>query len=239
MSESEEKLLTVDNIDVYYGQTQALFDVSLEVNKGELVTIIGANGAGKTTTLRTISGQLSPREGSISVYGEHIDGKDPDVILKHGIAHSPEERLLFPDFSVYDNLRAGAYSKSGSIESNIEEVYKYFPQLREYKNNKAQNLSGGQQQMLAIGRSLMSDPDLLMLDEPSLGLAPQLVQTIGDIIDDLRKNGQTILLVEQNAELALDLADRGYVIQSGEVVSSGSANQLKKSDAVRAAYLGE
>lgn len=236
----DDAVLAVENIDVFYGQTQALFGVSLGVRPGELVTVIGANGAGKTTTLRTISGQLAPRSGSITLKGERIDGSSPDEIVKLGIAHAPEGRMLFPEFTVYENLLAGAHHRSDdAVESDIEEAYEYFPQLREYRENKAKNLSGGQQQMLTIGRALMSDPDVLMLDEPSLGLAPQLVQTIGGIIDDLREEGQTILLVEQNAELALDLADRGYVIQSGEVLASDTAANLRDTDLVRSAYLGE
>lgn len=236
----EDAVLTVEDIDVFYGQTQALFGVSLAVRAGELVTVIGANGAGKTTTLRTISGQLAPRSGTITFEGERIDGTSPDKIVKSGIAHSPEGRMLFPEFTVYENLLAGAHHRSDDrIESDIEEAYEYFPQLRDLRENKAKNLSGGQQQMLTIGRALMSNPDLLMLDEPSLGLAPQLIQTIGGIIDDLRESGQTILLVEQNADLALNLADRGYVIQSGEVVATDTAANLRDTDLVRSAYLGE
>lgn len=234
-----ESTLIVDNIDVFYGETQALFDVSLEVSAGELVTVIGGNGAGKTTTLRTISGLLEPRSGQIRFRGEEISGRTPDEIVDLGIAHSPEGRMLFPEFTVMENLRAGAYHRDDDIEDDLDEVFEYFPDLRQLTDSKAEELSGGQQQMLAIGRALMADPDLLLLDEPSLGLAPQLVQTIGGIIEDLRDEGHTILLVEQNAELALDLADRGYVIQSGEVVSADTASNLKDTDIVRSAYLGE
>lgn len=233
-------LLNVDDIEVFYGETQALFGVSLEVFEGELVTMIGGNGAGKTTTLRTISGLLSPRRGEIQFRDEVISDKRPDEIVTMGIAQSPEGRMLFPELTVEENLEAGSYHRSNDaeIEEDLEEVFEYFPQLPDLLDHKAADLSGGQQQMLTIGRALMSDPDLLLLDEPSLGLAPQLVKTIGGIVEDLRDAGQTILLVEQNAELALDISDRGYVIQTGEVIASGPTDELRETDAVRSAYLG-
>ncbi|WP_251328475.1 ABC transporter ATP-binding protein [Haloplanus pelagicus] len=238
---NDEPLLAVDDIEVFYGETQALFGVSLDVYEGELVTMVGGNGAGKTTTLRTISGLLSPRSGTITFDGTVISDKPSDEIVKMGIAQSPEGRMLFPELSVEENLRAGAYHRSdeSEIEADLEEVFEYFPQLPDLLDHDANDLSGGQQQMLTIGRALMSDPDLLLLDEPSLGLAPQLVQTIGGIVEDLRDAGQTILLVEQNAELALDIADRGYVLQTGEVVASGATDELRETDAVRSAYLGQ
>lgn len=234
-------LLSVDEIEVFYGETQALFGVSLEVYAGELVTMIGGNGAGKTTTLRTISGLLTPRTGTITFNGEQISGKGTDTIVDLGIAQAPEGRMLFPKLSVIENLRAGAYLRNNDSEvaADLESVYEYFPQLRELTDHKAEDLSGGQQQMLTIGRALMSDPDLLLLDEPSLGLAPQLVKTIGGIVEDLRDEGQTILLVEQNAELALDIADRGYVLQTGEVVVSGPTTELRETDEVQSAYFGQ
>ncbi|UWG47087.1 ABC-type branched-chain amino acid transport system, ATPase component [Halanaeroarchaeum sp. HSR-CO] len=233
-------ILEVDEIEVFYGETQALFGVSLDVYEGELVTMIGGNGAGKTTTLRTISGLINPRTGTITFEDTVISDKAPDEIVKLGIAQSPEGRMLFPELTVKENLRAGAYHRSDEdeIQEDLEEVYEYFPQLPDLLDHKANDLSGGQQQMLTIGRALMSDPDLLLLDEPSLGLAPQLVTTIGGIVEDLRDAGQTILLVEQNAELALDISDRGYVIQTGEVVASGPTEELRETDVVESAYLG-
>lgn len=237
----EQPILSVDDIEVFYGETQALFGVSLEVYEGELVTMIGGNGAGKTTTLRTISGLLAPRRGSVTFKGEEISGKGTDEIVERGIAQAPEGRMLFPDLTVNENLRAGAYLRDDkeAIAEDREKVYEYFPQLRDLTDHTAADLSGGQQQMLTIGRALMSDPDLLLLDEPSLGLAPQLVQTIGGIVEDLRDAGQTILLVEQNAELALDIADRGYVLQTGEVVASGPTTDLRETDEVQSAYFGQ
>lgn len=238
---NKETLLSVDDIEVFYGETQALFGVSLEVYEGELVTMIGGNGAGKTTTLRTISGLLSPRVGSITFKGNEIAGKGPDEIVKLGISQAPEGRMLFSELTVEENLYAGAYHRSdeAAVEEDLEMVYDYFPQLPDLLEHNAEDLSGGQQQMLTIGRALMSDPDLLLMDEPSLGLAPQLVQTIGGIVEDLRDDGQTILLVEQNAELALDISDRGYVVQTGEVVASGPTEELRDTDAVRSAYFGQ
>lgn len=234
-------LLDVDDIEVFYGETQALFGVSLEVYEGELVTMIGGNGAGKTTTLKTVSGLLSPRVGSIMFNGDEIGGKGPDEILKLGIAQSPEGRMLFSELTVEENLNAGAYHRSDNagVKEDLEMVYDYFPQLTDLLDHSAEDLSGGQQQMLTIGRALMSDPDLLLMDEPSLGLAPQLVQTIGGIVEDLQDDGQTILLVEQNAELALEISDRGYVLQTGEVVASGPTEELRDTDAVRSAYFGQ
>lgn len=237
----EQPILSVDDIEVFYGETQALFGVSLEVYEGELVTMIGGNGAGKTTTLRTISGLLAPRRGSVTFEGEDISGMGTDDIVERGIAQAPEGRMLFPDLTVSENLRAGAYLRDDkeAIAEDLEMVYEYFPQLPDLVDQTAADLSGGQQQMLTIGRALMSDPDLLLLDEPSLGLAPQLVQTIGGIVEDLRDAGQTILLVEQNAELALNISDRGYVLQTGEVVASGPTSELRETDEVQSAYFGQ
>lgn len=238
---NDNSFLDVDDIEVFYGETQALFGVSLDVFEGELVTMIGGNGAGKTTTLRTISGLLSPRAGRITFDDEVISNKRPGEIVNLGIAQSPEGRMLFPELTVEENLEAGAYMRddSAGVDEDLGEVFEYFPQLEDRLDHKASDLSGGQQQMLTIGRALMSDPDLLLLDEPSLGLAPQLVTTIGGIVEDLRDAGQTILLVEQNAELALDIADRGYVLQTGEIVASGPTEELRETDAVRSAYLGQ
>lgn len=238
---TDQPLLSVDDIEVFYGETQALFGVSLEVYEGELVTMIGGNGAGKTTTLRTISGLLAPRGGTITFEGEEISGMGTDDIVDLGIAQAPEGRMLFPDLTVLENLKAGAYLRDDddAVAEDLEMVYDYFPQLPDLTEHKAKDLSGGQQQMLTIGRALMSDPDLLLLDEPSLGLAPQLVTTIGGIVQDLREAGQTILLVEQNAELALDISDRGYVLQTGEVVASGPTAELRETDAVQSAYFGK
>ncbi|MFB6134316.1 MAG: ABC transporter ATP-binding protein [Halanaeroarchaeum sp.] len=235
---NDNPLLSVNGIEVFYGETQALFGVSLDVYEGELVTMIGGNGAGKSTTLRTISGLLTPRSGSITFDDQKISEKSPEEIVSLGIAQAPEGRMLFPELTVLENLRAGAYHRSDDIEEDLEEVYDYFPQLSDLLDQRANDLSGGQQQMLTIGRALMSDPDLLLMDEPSLGLAPQLVKTIGGIVQDLRDDGQTILLVEQNAELALDIADRGYVLQTGEVVASGTTEELRDTEEVQAAYFG-
>jgi branched-chain amino acid transport system ATP-binding protein len=233
-------MLTLNNITLHRGNTRVLDGVSLEVAEGEMVALIGANGAGKTTVLRTISGLLSPSAGTITFLGQPIHGADSDVIVRMGIAHCPEERKIWPEMSVYEHLELGAFvRKSGKdIHHDIERVYETFPILKERRNQLAGTLSGGQQQMVAIGRALMSRPALCMFDEPSMGLAPMMVETIGNMIATIRKQGTTVLLVEQNASLALRLADRAYVLETGRVMLSGSARELAANPEVHRAYLG-
>lgn len=233
-------MLTLNNITLYRGNTRVLDGVSLEVAEGELVALIGANGAGKTTVLRTISGLLSPSAGTIVFRGQPIQGVDSDVIVRMGVAHCPEERKIWPEMSVYEHLELGAFvRKSGKdIHYDIERVYETFPILKERRHQLAGTLSGGQQQMVAIGRALMSRPALCMFDEPSMGLAPMMVETIGNMIATIRKQGTTVLLVEQNASLALRLADRAYVLETGRVMLSGSARELAENPEVHRAYLG-
>ena len=231
-------MLKVDNINVYYGQIHSLRDVSLEVNEGEIVALIGANGAGKSTTLRTISGLLRSKTGSITLNGEDISKTEAHKLVAKGLAHVPEGRRIFLQMTVRENLDMGAYINSSDIKADIEKVYAYFPRLKHRANQIAGTLSGGEQQMLAMGRALMSKPKLLMLDEPSMGLAPILVQQIFDIIKEMHKAGTTILLVEQNAEMALQIADRAYVLESGVIKLSGTGEELAKSDDIKKAYLG-
>ena len=234
-------MLKVEGIDVYYGNVQALWRVSLEVNEGEIVSVIGANGAGKSTTLKTISGLLHPTSGGIKFFGEKIDSLTPDQIVERGIAHIPEGRRLFPYLTVTENLKLGAYV-SGAREKareSIQWVYELFPILRERKNQLAGTLSGGEQQMLAIARGLMSRPKLLMLDEPSLGLAPKLVLQVFNIVKKLNKEeGVTILLVEQNVHHALRMADRAYVLETGRITMEGTGKELLNDAYVKKAYLG-
>ena len=233
------QILKVDNISVYYGAIHAIKGVSFEVNEGEIVTLIGANGAGKSTTLQTVSGLLRSRTGEIEFCGERIDRLPSHRIVERGLAQVPEGRRIFLQMSVRENLEMGAYTQSASgVEADLEKVYAQFPRLKERGRQIAGTLSGGEQQMLAIGRALMSRPKLLMLDEPSMGLAPILVEQIFDIIQRLHRGGTTILLVEQNAQMALSVADRAYVMETGAITLSGTGAELAASDAVRRAYLG-
>ena len=232
-------ILKVDNINVYYGAIHAIKGISFEVNEGEIVTLIGANGAGKSTTLQTISGLLRSRTGSIEFNGENISHVPAHKLVYKGLAQVPEGRRIFLQMSVEENLEMGAFTqKNAGIDADIESVYEQFPRLRERKKQIAGTLSGGEQQMLAMGRALMSHPKLLMLDEPSMGLAPILVEQIFDIIRQLHKNGTTILLVEQNAQMALSVADRAYVLETGKITLSGTGKELAQSEQVQKAYLG-
>ena len=234
------QILKVDNINVYYGAIHAIKGVSFEVNEGEIVTLIGANGAGKSTTLQTVSGLLRSRTGEIEFCGERIDRLPSHRIVERGLAQVPEGRRIFLQMSVRENLEMGAYTQSASgVEADLEKVYAQFPRLKERGRQIAGTLSGGEQQMLAIGRALMSRPKLLMLDEPSMGLAPILVEQIFDIIQRLHRGRTTILLVEQNAQMALSVADRAYVMETGAITLSGTGAELAASDAVRRAYLGD
>ncbi len=233
------QILKVDNINVYYGAIHAIKGVSLEVNKGEIVTLIGANGAGKTTTLQAISGLLHTTTGSIDFCGENINKIPAHKIVERGLAQVPEGRRIFLQMSVKENLEMGAYTQPAStVSKSIKNVYELFPRLYERRHQIAGTLSGGEQQMLAMGRALMSNPTLLMLDEPSMGLAPILVEQIFDIIKEMHRNGTTILLVEQNAQMALSVADRAYVLETGKITLSGTGAELASSDSVRKAYLG-
>ncbi len=232
-------ILKVDNINVYYGAIHAIKGISFEVNEGEIVTLIGANGAGKSTTLQTVSGLLRSRTGSIEFNGENISHVPAHKLVYKGLAQVPEGRRIFLQMSVEENLEMGAFTqKNAGIDADLESVYEQFPRLRERKKQIAGTLSGGEQQMLAMGRALMSHPKLLMLDEPSMGLAPILVEQIFDIIRQLHKNGTTILLVEQNAQMALSVADRAYVLETGKITLSGTGKELAESAEVRKAYLG-
>lgn len=231
-------MLKVDNINVYYGKIHALKDVSLEVRPGEIVTLIGANGAGKSTTLRTISGLLRSKTGSINFMDENISHTEAYKLVSKGMAHVPEGRHVFLQMTVQENLELGAYTSGKYVKEGIQDVFQRFPRLKHRKNQIAGTLSGGEQQMLAMGRALMSRPKLIMMDEPSMGLAPILVEQIFDIIRDLHKAGTTILLVEQNAEMALRIADRAYVLESGRIKLSGTGAELAQSDEIKKAYLG-
>jgi branched-chain amino acid transport system ATP-binding protein len=234
-------LLEVDRIETYYGNIRALKGVSLTVNKGEIVTLIGSNGAGKTTTLRTISGMLHPRRGQVRLEGKRIDTLPADQMVRLGLAHSPEGRRIFRRMTVQENLEMGAFARNdkAGIAADLERVLGLFPRLKERLAQQGGTLSGGEQQMLAMGRALMSKPTILLLDEPSRGLAPILVETIFGIVKDLNAAGNTILLVEQNALLALQIAHRGYVIETGQIVLEDTGANLLKSERVRKAYLGE
>ena len=232
-------MLKVDNINVYYGAIHAIKGISFHVEEGEVVTLIGANGAGKSTTLQTISGLLRSRTGSVEFMGENISRLPPHKILERGLAQVPEGRRIFLQMTVMENLEMGAYTRrDGSQAAELEKVFDQFPRLAERRKQIAGTLSGGEQQMLAIGRALMSQPKLLMLDEPSMGLAPILVEQIFDIIRRLHDKGTTILLVEQNAQMALSVADRAYVLETGSISLSGTGAELLESDEVRKAYLG-
>ena len=234
-----EPILKVDDINVYYGSIHAIKGISFEVNQGEIVTLIGANGAGKSTTLNTISGLLHSKTGSVTFMGEDLGKVPSHKIVSKGLALVPEGRRVFLQMTVQENLEMGAYTQSGkSVDEDLEKVYQQFPRLKERYKQVAGTLSGGEQQMLAMGRALMSRPKVLMLDEPSMGLAPILVEQIFDIIQSLHKAGTTILLVEQNAQAALSVADRGYVLETGKVVTSGTGHELLESPAIKKAYLG-
>ena len=233
------EILKVENMNVYYGAIHAIKGISFHVDQGEVVTLIGANGAGKSTTLQTVSGLLRSRTGSIQFCGENISNVPSHKIVEKGLAQVPEGRRIFLQMSVEENLEMGAYTQSAAgVEADLEKVYAQFPRLKERRRQIAGTLSGGEQQMLAIGRALMSHPKLLMLDEPSMGLAPILVEQIFDIIRQLHEEGTTILLVEQNAQMALSVADRAYVMETGKITLSGTGAELAASDEVKKAYLG-
>jgi branched-chain amino acid transport system ATP-binding protein len=233
-------MLEIKDLNVYYGVIHALKGISLTVNEGEIVTLIGANGAGKTTTLRTISGLIKPSKGSIILEGKDITGMPATRRVETGISQVPEGRRIFPEMSVLENLELGAFLRKdkGGIKSDIEKVYGRFPILGDRKKQTAGTLSGGEQQMLAMGRALMSRPRILLLDEPSMGLAPLLVREIFEIIQDINSTGTTILLVEQNAHMALSIADRGYVLETGSIVLSGTGEELAASTEIQKSYLG-
>ena len=233
-------ILNINNIHTYYGNIHALKGVSINIEKGEIVTLIGSNGAGKTTTLRTISGLLKPREGNISLNGEDLLKYQAHEIVYKGMSMVPEGRGIFARLTVLENLEMGAFSRSSNTELsvNLERVFTLFPRLKERRTQVAGTLSGGEQQMLATGRGLMSNPTILLMDEPSMGLAPVLVELIFDTIQQINKEGTTILLVEQNALMALSIANRGYVLQTGEIIISDTAENLKKNPTVQKAYLG-
>lgn len=233
-------MLEIKNIDVFYGDAQALWDVSLTVKEGEIVTLLGANGAGKSTTLRTISGLLKPKKGTVSLSGVRLDRIEPYQIILHGLSHVPEGRRLFPNMTVWENLSVGAYTPPAWKDRSgaMEEMMEIFPILKERQDQLAGTLSGGEQQMCAIARAMISRPKVLLLDEPSLGLAPVIVERIFEVIQKINQNGVTVLLVEQNAHIALQIAHRGYVIETGHVVMEGEANRLNQDDYIKQAYLG-
>jgi branched-chain amino acid transport system ATP-binding protein len=235
-----QPLLELKNVHTYYGNIHALKGISITVNKGEIVTLIGSNGAGKSTTLRTISGILQPREGEIWLEGQRIDRVPAHKVVERGVLQSPEGRRIFPRLTVRENLEMGAFTRNDKtdIEADMERVFKLFPRLRERTDQKGGTLSGGEQQMLAIGRALMGRPRVLMLDEPSMGLAPVLVDQIFSIVKDINAQGTTILLVEQNALMALAIAHRGYVLQTGQIVLADTAQALGENEMVQKAYLG-
>ncbi|PAB01285.1 ABC transporter ATP-binding protein [Enterococcus canintestini] len=232
-------MLKIKNLTVHYGVIEAVHDVSFEVNKGEIVSLIGANGAGKTTILRTISGLLRPSRGEITFNEQTITKTPPQKIVAAGLSQVPEGRHVFSGLTVQENLEMGAFlRKDGAVKSDYEQVFEKFPVLKERRNQDAATLSGGEQQMLAMGRALMSKPELLLLDEPSMGLAPIFIKEIFNIIEEIKQQGTTILLIEQNAKMALSIADRGYVLETGSVVLNGTGEELLASDEVKKAYLG-
>jgi len=234
-------MLELNDVHTYYGNIHALKGISLQVERGEIVTLIGGNGAGKSTTLNTISGILHPHQGSIWLEGERIDHARPHHIVEMGISQGPEGRRIFSRLTVRENLEMGAYTRTDTagIAKDMERVFVLFPVLKERHKQVAGTLSGGEQQMLCIGRALMSSPKILLLDEPSMGLAPMLVEAIFDITEDINRQGTTILLVEQNANMALSIADRGYVLETGRIVLEGTAQELRDNPQVRESYLGE
>ena len=234
-------MLEIKDLEVYYGMIQAIKGVSFEVNQGEVIALIGANGAGKTTILHTITGLLSPKKGSVLFEGTDITKVPAHKIVSMGMAHVPEGRRVFSELSVLENLKMGAYTRKNTaeVEEALQEVYKRFPRLEERKNQMAGTLSGGEQQMLAMGRALMSKPKIILMDEPSMGLSPILVNEIFDIIQAVSKSGTTVLLVEQNAKKALSIADRAYVLETGNITLEGNAKDLLENDSVKKAYLGE
>jgi branched-chain amino acid transport system ATP-binding protein len=238
---SRSKILELDDVHTYYGSIHAIKGISIEVYDGEVVTLIGANGAGKSTTLRTINGLNRPRKGSIMFQGRNITSTPAHEIVKRGIAQSPEGRRLFPRMTVVENLEMGAFQRTdrSGLKEDMDRVFQLFPRLAERKSQKAGTMSGGEQQMLAMGRALMARPKLLLLDEPSMGLAPIFVEKIFEIIKEINDQGTPILLVEQNALMALDHADRGYVLETGRVALSGPAKDLRENEQVRKTYLGE
>ena len=234
-------MLEVKDLEVYYGMIQAIKGISFEVNQGEVIALIGANGAGKTTTLHTITGLLSPKKGSVLFEGQDITKVPAHKIVSMGMAHVPEGRRVFSQLSVYENLKLGAYTRKdkSNIDKELQSIYERFPRLAERKNQLAGTFSGGEQQMLAMGRALMSKPSIVLMDEPSMGLSPILVNEIFDIIESISKSGTTVLLVEQNAKKALSIADRAYVLETGKVVLEGDAKDLLENDSIKKAYLGE
>ena len=234
-------MLEIKDLEVYYGVIQAIKGISFEVNQGEVIALIGANGAGKTTTLHTITGLISPKKGSVVFEEKDITKVPAHKIVSMGMAHVPEGRRVFAELSVYENLKMGAYTRSdkNEIEESLANVYKRFPRLEERKNQMAGTLSGGEQQMLAMGRALMSRPKIILMDEPSMGLSPILVNEIFDIIRSVSESGTTVLLVEQNAKKALAIADRAYVLETGRITMSGNAKDLLEDDSIKKAYLGE
>jgi branched-chain amino acid transport system ATP-binding protein len=240
-TQTRDVILKIEDIHTFYGSIEALKGISLEVREGEIVTLIGANGAGKSTTLRSINGLNRPREGSIVFKGKNITTRPPHEIVAMGISQSPEGRRLFPRMSVVENLEMGAFQRGDrrGIREDMDRVYGLFPRLAERKNQQAGTMSGGEQQMCAIGRALMARPQLLMLDEPSMGLAPIFVEKIFEIIGEINDQGTTILLVEQNALMALDAAQRGYVLETGRVALADEAKNLRENEQVRKTYLGE
>lgn len=234
-------MLEVKDLEVYYGMIQAIKGVSFEVNKGEVIALIGANGAGKTTILHTVTGLIAPKAGTILFEGKDITKVPAHKIVSMGMAHVPEGRRVFSELSVYENLKMGAYTRKdkNEIEESLSNVYKRFPRLEERKNQLAGTLSGGEQQMLAMGRALMSKPQIILMDEPSMGLSPIMVNEIFDIIQAVSESGTTVLLVEQNAKKALSIADRAYVLETGNIVLEGKAKDLLEDDSIKKAYLGE
>ena len=233
-----EEVLKIENLQVSYGGIEAVRGISFDVKRGEIVTLIGANGAGKSSTLRTISGLVKPKAGKVIFEDEDITGKDPTQIVQKGLMMVPEGRRIFPNLTVLENLKIGAYLRKDELDKDIEMVYGYFPRLKERSWQEGGTLSGGEQQMLAVGRALMGRPKLLMMDEPSLGLAPIVVQEIFSIIRQIHEAGTTVLLIEQNANMALHVADRAYVIENGQISMEGTGAQLLQDEKVRAAYLG-
>ena len=233
--------LEVNDLSVYYGMIQALKGISFKVEKGEIVALIGANGAGKTTTLHTLSGLISAKEGSIIYKDKDISKIPPHKLVSIGMAHIPEGRRIFSEMSVLENLKMGAYTRKDreEIEDSIEKIYKRFPRLEERKNQLAGTMSGGEQQMLAMGRALMSKPEIVLMDEPSMGLSPIFVNEIFDIIKQMRREGVTVLLVEQNAKKALSVSDRAYVLENGKIVMQGRASEIMDDESIKKAYLGE